>query len=280
VELGQYAQAVEMSDKMVSIRPDLRSYARISYLRELHGEVKGAQEALQMAVDAGYPGYEQTAWCRVTLGNLYERYGDLDQAAMHYQIALDERPGFAFAIAGLASVEAKRGNDQKAIELLDQAAAIIPEVSFHVDKAAILADLGKTEEAHAMALEAADMMQEDTEKGHNMDLEYARLYLDLLDDAAKAKSYAEKEYRVRPSNVDVNKVLAACELQLGNLAMADKHIQSAMATKTQDPETQVLSGLIMVRLGDVANGKARIRAGFKADPYLSSALCQEALKQI
>nr|MDQ3049082.1 hypothetical protein [Bacteroidota bacterium] len=32
VELGQYDKAVEMADKMVSIRPDIRSYARVSYL--------------------------------------------------------------------------------------------------------------------------------------------------------------------------------------------------------------------------------------------------------
>ena len=29
VELGQYPQAVEMADKMVSVRPDLRSYSRV-----------------------------------------------------------------------------------------------------------------------------------------------------------------------------------------------------------------------------------------------------------
>ncbi len=62
VELGNYAKAVEMSDKMVSIRPDLRSYSRISYLREIHGDVAGAKEAMDMAVKAGYPGMEQTEW--------------------------------------------------------------------------------------------------------------------------------------------------------------------------------------------------------------------------
>ena len=56
VELGEYEAAVKMADKMVSIRPDLRSYARVSYLREIHGDVDGAIAAMKLAVSAGYPG--------------------------------------------------------------------------------------------------------------------------------------------------------------------------------------------------------------------------------
>ena len=38
VEMGNYTMAVENSDKMISIRPDIRSYSRIAYLREIHGD--------------------------------------------------------------------------------------------------------------------------------------------------------------------------------------------------------------------------------------------------
>ena len=38
VELGNYDKAVEMVDKMIQIRPDLRSYSRQSYLREIYGD--------------------------------------------------------------------------------------------------------------------------------------------------------------------------------------------------------------------------------------------------
>lgn len=56
LELGNYSEAILMADKMVGLRPDLRSYSRISYLRELHGDVPGAIEAIQLAITAGYPG--------------------------------------------------------------------------------------------------------------------------------------------------------------------------------------------------------------------------------
>src|ERR1700741_1970629 len=88
VELGNYSTAVEYSDKMVGIRPDLRSYSRIAYLREIHGDFRGAMEAMKLAVDAGVPGQESTEWCRVQLGKLYELTGDLRSAEMHYSISL------------------------------------------------------------------------------------------------------------------------------------------------------------------------------------------------
>lgn len=62
VELGNYKKAVATADKMMSIRPDLRSYSRISYLREIYGDMDRAIEAMKLAVTAGYLGYEQTAW--------------------------------------------------------------------------------------------------------------------------------------------------------------------------------------------------------------------------
>ena len=101
LELGHYDSAVAMADKMTSIRPDLRSYARISYLREIYGDIPGAISAIKLAVSAGYPGLEQTEWARMILGHLYENEGQLDSAQMVYQRALVERPDYPFAFAGL-----------------------------------------------------------------------------------------------------------------------------------------------------------------------------------
>ncbi|MDQ6757164.1 MAG: transposase, partial [Bacteroidota bacterium] len=104
VEMGYYDSAVANSDRMVSIRPDLRSYSRISYLREIYGDYPGAISAMKMAVDAGGPGDESTEWTRVQLGNLYEKTGDLKNAEMQYTIALQERPGYPYAFAGMGRI--------------------------------------------------------------------------------------------------------------------------------------------------------------------------------
>ena len=87
VEMGDYKSAVENLEKMISIRPDMRSYARVSYLREIHGDYPGAIEAMKLAVDAGVPGDEATAWTRIQFGHLFEKTGDMKNAEMHYRIA-------------------------------------------------------------------------------------------------------------------------------------------------------------------------------------------------
>ena len=67
-QLGQYEAAVDTCQQMVSLKPDLSSYARVSYLRELHGDIPGAIDAMQRAVEAGGPVPENVAYTRVLLG--------------------------------------------------------------------------------------------------------------------------------------------------------------------------------------------------------------------
>src|SRR5207245_5236794 len=71
VELGEYETAIQTLNTMVRMKPNLSSYSRISYIRELNGHTEGAIEAMTMAVDSGAPDAENTAWCMVQLGNLY-----------------------------------------------------------------------------------------------------------------------------------------------------------------------------------------------------------------
>ena len=42
VELGRYDEAIQTLQTMVDLRPDMSSYSRISYIRELHGDTDGA----------------------------------------------------------------------------------------------------------------------------------------------------------------------------------------------------------------------------------------------
>src|SRR5215467_5329916 len=75
VELGEYESAFRTLARMVRLKPNLSSYSRISYVRELTGDTEGAIQAMQMAVDSGAPEAENTAWCMVQLGNLYLNSG-------------------------------------------------------------------------------------------------------------------------------------------------------------------------------------------------------------
>ena len=236
VELGHYEQAVARADQMVSIRPDLRSYARISYLREIHGDIDGAIEAMEMAVSAGFPLYEETAWAKLTLGELYQRYDLITKAEVTYASILQDRPGYPFAIAALADLAKGAQNYIKAESLLDEACNIIPEVGFYTSKAEILLQTARKEEAHQILSEVFLMLEDDVRSGHNMDLEYAHIYADLLNQPEKALVFLQKEYSDRPANINVNKKLASVYLQLNDVENAKKHLQLAQKTQSTDPE--------------------------------------------
>lgn len=236
VELGQYARAVEMADKMVGIRPDLRSYSRVSYLREIHGDVPGAIEALDMAVKAGLPGTEAVAWTRLTLGNLYKTYGDRAKAEQQYRLILAERPNYPFAMAALAEIEMQQKNYAEAEKYLNQAIQAIPEVGFYEQKALLYRAMGRRAEFEQLLPQMLAMMSEDEAKGHNMNLEYASFYLELAKDYDKALQYAQKEYRIRPDNIDVNRLLARIYSAQNNLEAANMHIEKASVTKSVHPE--------------------------------------------
>jgi tetratricopeptide (TPR) repeat protein len=183
----------------------------VSYLRELHGDMPGAIEAMDMAVKAGYPGYEQTEWARLKLGELYQASGKLKDAEMQYQICLQNRPDYPFAIAALAGLEMEKGHNQQAEVLLKKAIDIIPEVGFNIDLAKLYRKTGRETEALALIEEIKGMIQEDIAAGHNMALEAGRFHLELSKDLNQARQYALQEQQMRPDNKQVKQLLTDIE---------------------------------------------------------------------
>ncbi|WP_375415736.1 tetratricopeptide repeat protein [uncultured Hymenobacter sp.] len=281
VELGRYDEAVKMADKMNQVRPDLRSYARVSYLREIYGDVPGAIEAMDMATKAGYIGLEQTEWSRVQLGHLYENSGDLTRAENEYQKSLAVRPYYAYALAGLGRVAAARRDYPTAIKHLEQARALVKDYAF-ADELADLYRLNKQpEQSEKMAAdairqlsEAADEADENEEMGHYADRELAYAYL-KTNEPELALKHAKIEYERRPDNIDVNETLAWVYYRRGEFAEAQKYMQVALRTNSQNPVLLCRAGLIATKAGQPAQGQALITKALAINPYLSPDLAAE-----
>ena len=260
VEIGNYADAVKNCDKMISIRPDLRSYSRISYLREIYGDMKGSIASMEQAIEAGAPYSEYKCWTIVTMGKMLENHNQLDSAKAYYEFATRERANYPFGIAGLASIEAKRGNYAKADSLYKAALKAIPEISFLMDEAKMYKTQGKTAEMKKLIPEIESMFKEDIESGHNVNMEYAFFLMDFKYDFKKALALGLKEYKLRPNNIDVNRLLAFAYYANGDNTKAAMHAKIAMKTKKQDADLYCISGLIN-------KDKNQIRKSFKIDPY-------------
>jgi len=282
VELGNYEDAVKMADKMISIRPDIRSYSRVSYLREIHGDVRGAIDAMKLAVAAGYPGLEQTAWTRITLGHLYENSGHLDSAEMQYRLALAERPDYAFAIAGLGHTAKAKGDYKTAIIQYEKAKDMITEYSFADELTDLYALDGQKDKAKASAEAVIEMLgpgsgDEDEEgHGHYADRELAYAYI-KAGDLDKALEHAKTEYARRPNNIDICETMAWVHYKRGEFSEAGKHITNALRTGAQTPTLLCRAGLIKSKAGDPAAGAALVKKAVEMNPFIDPELKKEAL---
>ncbi|WP_345074185.1 tetratricopeptide repeat protein [Hymenobacter fastidiosus] len=284
VELGRYDEAVKMADKMNQVRPDLRSYSRVSYLREIYGDYPGSIEAMDMAAKAGYPGLEQTEWARTTLGHLYESTGDLLKAEQHYQQALLARPYYAYAMAGLGRVEKARKNYPVAIDYFRKARATVKDYAFAEELADLYRLNNEPAKATQMAKEAISMLASDArnadeneEMGHYADRELAYAYL-KTNQLDKALEHAKLEYERRPDNIDVNETLAWVHYKRGEHKEAGNYMAKALRTKSKNPTLLCRAGLIATRNGKPAEGQALIRQALNMNPYLSVDLADEGKK--
>jgi tetratricopeptide (TPR) repeat protein len=147
VELGRYGEAGHTLQRMVDLQPDLASYARVSYFRELHGDLRGALAAMRLAVSAGGEAAENVAYVQALLGNLEFAAGDLRGAQAAYRQALSRLPRYVPASAGLAGVEAARGDFAGAIRRLRDAVERLPLPQYVIA-------LGETELAAGRAPQA------------------------------------------------------------------------------------------------------------------------------
>ena len=118
VELGRYGAAARTLQHYVDVKPELSSYARVSYFRELHGDLPGALGAMRLAVSAGGGTAENVSYVQALVGKLHFDSGDYAGAERAYRTALETDPGFPAATAGLARVEAARGEYDAAIRRL------------------------------------------------------------------------------------------------------------------------------------------------------------------
>jgi tetratricopeptide (TPR) repeat protein len=128
IELGRYGDAKRSLDRMVALKPNLASYARISFFRELHGDLAGALAAMQRAVSAGGGSPENVAYVETLLGNLEFQAGRVDRAGATYSTALARVPEYLPAQAGLATVQAAMGDLDGAIDRYD---AVVRESAVH-----------------------------------------------------------------------------------------------------------------------------------------------------
>jgi tetratricopeptide (TPR) repeat protein len=198
VELGRYGDAERSLQRMVDLKPGLSSYARVSYFRELHGDLNGAVKAMRLAVSAGGETPENVAYVQTLLGTLLLDRGQLSPAERAYRIALARLPRYAPAVAGLARVDTARGRLAAAIGRYRDVVTRVPLPEYVIA-------LGETELAagrKSAARSDLDLVRVEqrllARNGVNTDVELA-LFEANHGDPAKGVELAQRAWAAAPS---------------------------------------------------------------------------------
>jgi len=268
IELGLYDDAVQTLQTMIDMRPDLSSYSRISYTRELHGDMAGAVEAMQAAVNAGGPATENSAWVRVQLGNLYFTQGDLAQAEQQYQHTLSLLPDYVYAQAGLGHVRAAQGKLDQAIGLYQSAIARMPLPEFVIALGETQQAAGRTAEANKQYELVRAMEQLFKANGVDTDVELALFNADHGQDPVATLALARDAYTRRPS-IKAADTLAWALFKAGQIDDARRYADQALHLGTHDPLMLYHAGTIAQAQGDSVAARDWLTRALERNPSFS-----------
>jgi tetratricopeptide (TPR) repeat protein len=268
IELGQYPEAIATFQKMVDLRPDLSSYSRVSYARELYGDLDGAIEMMQKAIIASGPYPENSSYLRVQLSGLYFTKGDVAAAEQEGTRALMESPGYAPALAALAKIDAAKGNFLVAIGRLQQAVNQTPLPEFVILLGDVQEAAGKNDDA-ARSFDLAHVQERlQQANGVDVDMELALFdadhRVDLPGTIARARAALERRPSIRAQDA-----LAWSLAQNGDDAAAQPLIQQALRLGTQDPLMLFHAGMIAYHLGDTTTARTYLERVMALNPQFS-----------
>jgi tetratricopeptide (TPR) repeat protein len=264
--LGRYDRAFDAFQTMVDTRPDLASYARVAYARELVGDVRGAERAMRMAFDAaGTP--SDSAWSAYQLGELAFGSGHVASAREWYRRGLGLDPSYVPNLAGLAKVAWASGDDELAIARYTDVVARYPSAEFVVALADLYRVTGQADLADQQEAVVDAMHRLATANGVNVDLELALFDADHGDPAG-ALTAARAEWARRQS-VHVADAYAWALYANGRYARAASLEDRALALGTRSALFLYHAGMIRLELGDEAGARRYLSRALATNPNFS-----------
>jgi tetratricopeptide (TPR) repeat protein len=252
---------------MLDLRPDLASYARMSYIRELHGDIPSAIEMMQRAV-IGATGSETHAWTQVQLGNLYFSSNNPDAALKEYERTLFQRPDYLHARAGVARIKAAQGDYAAAAEIYQAITKTMPLPEYVIALADVqraAGDLSAAQETEEL-VQAIDQLFR--ENGVNTDVEMALFHADRAIDIETTVDNARRALTTR-SGIQGWDALAWALYQAGRHAEAQAASDTALRLGSRDPLMRYHAAMIALALGQADRAQSELQIAISQNPRFS-----------
>jgi tetratricopeptide (TPR) repeat protein len=258
VELGRYDDAAETLQAMLDRNPALPALARTSYLRQLHGDLPGAIQAMTQAATVGAAQPIDAAVVHALIGDLRLEGGDLDDAAEAYARAAELAPDLVGAQVGAARVAAARGDVDDAVPRLERltdrvpapaALTLLAELHHAAGRSDAAEDTAELVRANAALQEAA---------GQVVDLEMALFEADL-GDPQEAVRLARRAYDARPDNVFAADALAWALHRAGRSDEALPLIEQALRLDTVSGQLRGHAAAVFAANGRIDDARAQLQ---------------------
>lgn len=267
LELGEYDKAFAAFDQMVQRKPNASSYARVSYARELQGDLEGAANMMRMSAEAaGASDVESLAWHAAQLGNLLLRQGRLEDAEREYKRAEFYFPGHPYARAGMLRLMAARGQYRDALKMAEEDLARTPNpetAAWAGDLSARTGDAARAAEhyAHMEALEREGWASEEPQPGA-----LGRMLAERSLKAEEALALAEQAARTR-SDIHTMDAVAWAAFRAGRLDRAAAASKAAMRTGTRDQRILAHAAAIALATGDKSAAREHASRAVAGGPF-------------
>jgi tetratricopeptide (TPR) repeat protein len=268
IETGAYDEAFTRIDQEAATASDLPTLARLSYARELRGDLDGAVEAMRRAAEVpGLPA-ENGAFAATMVGHLERLRGRPDDARAAYDDALLLVPDHVPALAGLGRLAVARGDLLDARARFERAVAVLPLAEHAISLGDVLAASGDPAAADAqydLARFQLDLLEA---AGARIDQDAALIEADH-GDPARAVKLAEDAFTTTPT-IKAADALAWALHRAGRDQEAWPYVEDAARLGTPDPAMAYHRGVIaqaLDRRSDAIEGLTRALAldpGFSA----------------
>jgi tetratricopeptide (TPR) repeat protein len=243
VELGDYPAAVKSAQTMVNLRPDSSSYARVSYLRSLHGDIEGAIQAMVAAVKTANPNdRESIAWCRVQLGNELMNEGKLSEAEHQYDEALQTFADHPLAQEGKARARIAAGDLQGAVEIYQREQSNRASADVAQSLGDLYTRLGQGDAARKQ-YEMFEILERENAALERSWRHMVNYWLDHDKNLDEALTLAQHEYKAR-KDIFTCDSLAWAFFKNGRLEEAKRVINEALRTGSKDARINYHGGII------------------------------------
>ena len=249
IELGNDQEAIAAAQWMLDLRPgNSGGLIHAAYLRELHGNLAGALELMQMAFEATPPSESSDrTWMLTQISHLQLLTGDVATAERSAESALHIFPDSHYALAALAQVRLAQERFDDAVSLLRQRYEIAPHTEnlFALGEAQELA--GQHAEAQAAFAKFETLARAEVDRADNSNHELVAYYVDHAHAPAKALDVARRELTRRHDIVTVDSYAWALAAS-GDYTEANRQLQTVLAIGTKNPAVLHHADVIALRL--------------------------------